>query len=616
MKSKEMPKYSWRNDLYVAVIYIIPCILMTFYSSELIKDHLKVMFHPLMFAYYALLIIAFIGVTLFFKKQREKYDGSEKSIQSLNKVISLLTTVHIAVPLITVPLQTGIYIFITKSLGIAEPCKMSFFLSDMGFTLLNGMVFYIKWIESVEIWSGKFLPFAKKNMGMGVQARNVFVAMFVIIANLCIMASPMYNVNYVGLPLRIIFLKKMLVYITLGTVYGIVDFYLLTRGIVKRLNAIDDFSERLACGDYTQSDLDVMSRDEFGLLVNSLNEFFEGTKASIESVRTEANNLHEQGKTLAQGTSNATKTLEQVDSGIATIQDHAQEQDVAVNAMIQAVSSINTSIKNVYDSAESQQSSVESSIQAVDVITGNIKSLSSLFKESGLLLDTMVSQTEDGRQKLQNVLNIISQLAEKSGSILETSKVIQSIAEQTNLLAMNAAIEAAHAGESGKGFAVVASEIRKLAENSNKQGQRAADVIQASLEIIEEMTGAGNVMGETFDKVYEFANKVREHEKTMAEAVQEQQTSNDNVLNAIKAIDNMSSKTRLDSENCMEGSKQLSEKLSQLDTVVEQIRTGTYSMINGVHNITVSVHDIDGVAKKNEENVGTLIDSVCQFKLE
>lgn len=392
------------------------------------------------------------------------------------------------------------------------------------------------------------------------------------------------------------------------------------RKFFKPLSVLQKTVSRIASGDADLTKrIDVDTRGMirlFVLLVGDFNKFIEKIQSIVRSMKSSASSMKETGQTLSSGASLTISALEQMDEGISTIQSQTAAQDVAVNEMVAAVGSINSSVEQVNSAAESQSESIASSVQAVKLITGSIESFAALIRQSDDILGSMISRTEEGKNTLENVNRTISQLAEKSGSILETSKVIQSIAAQTNLLAMNAAIEAAHAGESGKGFAVVADEIRKLAENSNREAKRAAEVIQEALGIISNMTEAGSMMGSAFDKVYELADAVRTHEKTMSEAMETQQRSGEDVLGAIQAINDASEETRRSSRQCMEQSRILSEKLTRLDDVVVTIREGTYSMINSVKRIESSVREMDGGVRRNESNIEMLLGEVSQFTVD
>jgi len=225
------------------------------------------------------------------------------------------------------------------------------------------------------------------------------------------------------------------------------------------------------------------------------------------------------------------------------------------------------------------------------------------------------TSADDGRSKISHVVEIISHVATQSEKLQEANEVIQSIASQTNLLSMNAAIEAAHAGEAGRGFAVVADEIRKLAEVSTMQSKEISTNIRSISEYIQTGAQASTVASDAFQAVIDQITLVVEYNSQISSAMDEQSQGSQQVLQAVAQINEITVKVRDGAVEMVEGSRNISEEMAKLLAASEQVSERTTSLNSGTKTIQSAV---DLAKRSSDESialVATLRSQVGNFNL-
>ncbi len=383
---------------------------------------------------------------------------------------------------------------------------------------------------------------------------------------------------------------------------------------LKPVQSILSLLKRLSEGDFTER-LSVTSNDEFSVVAKQFNSTLDNVQGAMRSVNSNASMMNDIGGTLAKNMQETSISVSNINESLDDVKQQTTTQAASVTETTATMEQIIRTIKQLNESIESQAANVTKSSAAIEQILGKITSISEILEQNKNLIKGLYDKAQIGQEKVKDANSVVAQIAEQSQYMLEASTVIQNIAANTNLLAMNASIEAAHVGEKGQGFAVVAGEIRKLAQDSDTQGKRIAEVMQESTETIQKLTIVENNMAAVFGEVYNMAGTVLEKQTEIANAMREQTEGSNVVLSAIRDISNTSIEVKNGSAEMLRGSEAVAVEMTNLDKLTVSINEKVNEMVSGIVQINSVVQKVNEISQKNKESIENLSAEVAQFKV-
>ncbi len=426
------------------------------------------------------------------------------------------------------------------------------------------------------------------------------------------------RVEYAELFKDVATLRTVNIVTTLIVLITIAALLLLTiRSITRRIGAtvqnLQDISE--GEGDLTQR-LPVRGEDEIDQLSHYMNVTFEKLSDLVKSIKHETVSLQDSGVDLASNMTETASAINQITANIESIKERIVSQSAGVEESRATVAAIALGIKTLDDRLSEQASGVTESSASIEQMVANIKSVTESLERNTASMRELQEASETGRRSMEELAQISRTVMTHSEGLEEASEMIQKISSQTNLLAMNAAIEAAHAGEFGKGFAVVADEIRKLAEEAGSQGTVIGSALTTLKESIDHIGVSLAQARARFDRQYELSQLVSEQESLIKSAMDEQVVGSRQVLDALAEIQDISRKVADSSGEMTAGSSEVIDEMTRLAQISEEISQSINEMAGGAVEINQSVVHISEMTQQNNRSIETLAKEIGKFKTE
>lgn len=395
-------------------------------------------------------------------------------------------------------------------------------------------------------------------------------------------------------------MSTLIVGMIAGVVISIILSLVLTRAITGPLSKSVIFAEKVADG-HLDNTLDIHQNDEVGYLADALNTMVATLRQRIADAQDAIEKASAKEQEALAAMRDADEARKQAEQAKRQGMLDAADQLESVVASVSAASE-QLSVQVEHSEAGSQQQAARTgeTATAMEEMNATVLEVAKNAGDTASVSEQAKTKAQEGAQIVHQVIGGIERiqkgseelreemadLSQKATDISAVMDVISDIADQTNLLALNAAIEAARAGEAGRGFAVVADEVRKLAENTMKATAEVAEAIQGiqqgtaknmanvetSVATVTEVTEMAARSGAALNEIVNLVDQASDQVRAIAAASEEQSATSEQINRAIEDIDHISIETADAMRLAGEAVQELSHQASILNRLIQEMK--------------------------------------------
>jgi methyl-accepting chemotaxis protein len=410
-------------------------------------------------------------------------------------------------------------------------------------------------------------------------------------------------------------LRRIILIFLFSTAVVILISFLVSRRFSMPIKDLSRTALKVAHGDLR---IQVFSKstNELGVLTRIFSSLISNLAGIVSSIKTVSSRINNTGLEIQSISRETIEDSAKITDEINTSRVNIMQLNNELQNAVQRNDMILQDVESTMQSVKTQQESIHDTVKSADSVNTSMADVRDILKEQQGNSEELAVLARSGFETMEDSVEAISLISRSTSDIMEMVEVINTISDQTDLLAMNAAIEAAHAGESGKGFSVVADEIRKLAEMSGANARSISVSLQQTVADIHKASLLSKNAGESF---YSLVDGIAEIARSMSEinsSIGELSSHSQQILSFISTVEINSNtiydKNLMTKQNLDQSQKNLGSVKNLSETVIQEIN----AIATSSQHINILMENLYKHGKQNIDDLSQLASEIEHFKTE
>lgn len=362
--------------------------------------------------------------------------------------------------------------------------------------------------------------------------------------------------------------------------------------------------------------INIVSFDDVGIMTSGINAIIQKLNATFIEVRKLIQNVYQTSQVMNETVMKSSDQSSKMGSLILTVESSITDQVDTINKTAQLLENMMPVIESSIEKIGAQSTAVDTTSKGITEIIHAIEVIDqSAAREEDIYKDIVV-MIESGSSMIENSIQAMQAIEETSHKITDIVGIIANIADSTNTLAMNAAIEAAHAGEFGKGFAIVSQEIRSLAEGTSQSTDTIETLIADMTQKISNGVNAFAELKNILEKMISGMRTTGTYITDITSQTREQSSRAAKHLDDIGSLVNMTDSLKSNAVSQKEINVQLEQALTELNEAAKNVISVNAALTESMISITNAFEQIHGSSNNTFSDIKRLESQISSFKLD